>query len=139
MPPDRSRPDDPIEWLNRARSCLIRAGLVHPDVYLEDLCFDAQQAAEKSLKAVLLFAGSGFRRMHDIAELISQIERAGVDVPSEVKLSARLNDYAVEARYPGPAEPVTPDEHLDALDLANRVFTWAHALISPDHDPTDRP
>jgi HEPN domain-containing protein len=48
MPPERRPPDDPQEWLNRARSNLVRATAAMPDVYLEDLCFDAQQAAEKA-------------------------------------------------------------------------------------------
>ena len=47
----RHRPDDPRAWVDRARSNLIRAQHKIPDVYLGDLCFDAQQAAEKALKA----------------------------------------------------------------------------------------
>lgn len=49
MPPERGTPTDPHEWLARARSNLVRASLKMPGVYLEDLCFDAQQAAEKAL------------------------------------------------------------------------------------------
>jgi hypothetical protein len=54
MPPERRPPDDPREWINRARSNLVRAQTTLPGVYLEDLCFDAQQAAEKAIKAVLI-------------------------------------------------------------------------------------
>ena len=62
MPPKRRSADDPIEWLNRARSNLARAKADSriPNVYLEDLCFDAQQAAEKAIKAVLLNLGVRF-------------------------------------------------------------------------------
>ena len=52
-PPERFPPDDPREWINRARSNLIKAANRVPGVYLEDLCFDAQQAAEKAVKALL--------------------------------------------------------------------------------------
>jgi len=51
MARERLPPDDPREWLNRARSNLALAGKMAPDVYLEDLCFDAQQAAEKAIEA----------------------------------------------------------------------------------------
>ena len=44
----RLPPDDPQEWLNRARSNLALAKNRIPDVYIEDLCFEAQQAAEKA-------------------------------------------------------------------------------------------
>ena len=50
----RLPPDDPREWLNRARSNLARARKMIPGVYLEDLCFDAQQGTEKAIKAVFV-------------------------------------------------------------------------------------
>ena len=37
---------------------LVRAQAMLPGVYLEDLCFDAQQAAEKAIKAVLIARGA---------------------------------------------------------------------------------
>jgi predicted nucleotidyltransferase len=61
MPGKRFPPDDPREWLNRARSNLAKAKSAAdaPDVYLEDLCFDAQQAAEKAVKAENYCRGNG--------------------------------------------------------------------------------
>jgi HEPN domain-containing protein len=53
-PPERFPPDDPWEWLNWARSNLTRAKSKLTGVYLEDLCFDAQQAAEKVIKAMMI-------------------------------------------------------------------------------------
>jgi hypothetical protein len=68
MESGRLPPDDPREWLNRARSSLAKAreGAAFADIYLEDLCFDAQQAAEKAIKAVLLHLGVGFPYVHDL-------------------------------------------------------------------------
>ena len=43
---------------------------VVPDVLFEDLCFDAQQAAEKALKAVLISGGRRFPKTHDLTELL---------------------------------------------------------------------
>ena len=54
MSDKRLAPDDPIEWLNRARSNLTQAQTRIAGVYLEDLCFAAQQAAEKAIKALLI-------------------------------------------------------------------------------------
>ena len=44
------------EWLKRASSNLYiaKAGRIN-NVYLEDLCFEAEQSAEKALKALLIF------------------------------------------------------------------------------------
>ncbi len=46
MPRERFPPDDPREWLSRARSNLRHGRADSPDVDLEDLCFDVQQATE---------------------------------------------------------------------------------------------
>lgn len=55
--PERFPPDDPREWMNRARSNLLVARNPIPGAYLEGLCFDAQQAAEEA-RRILLATGS---------------------------------------------------------------------------------
>lgn len=60
MNDERYSPDDPREWLNRARSNLLHAKGLQSGIYFEDLCFDAQQAAEKAIKAVMLWRGVAF-------------------------------------------------------------------------------
>ena len=42
--PERYPPEDPREWLNRARSNVLLAQAQGEGIYLEDLCFNAQQA-----------------------------------------------------------------------------------------------
>ena len=51
--PERFPPDDPREWMNRARSNLALAKNRVAEAYLEDLCFEAQQAAEKAVMEAL--------------------------------------------------------------------------------------
>ncbi len=62
----RYAPDDPREWLVRARSDLALAGSSLAGVLLEDLCFHAQQAAEKAIKAVLIRHDTEFPLTHDL-------------------------------------------------------------------------
>ena len=90
---ERFPPDDPKEWLNRARSNLAsaRGGINIPDVYLEDLCFDAQQAAEKAIKALLIHLEVRFPYIHDLGQLLALVEQAGRTVPEQVKEAARLS------------------------------------------------
>jgi HEPN domain-containing protein len=107
MQPERFPPDDPREWLNRARSNLTHARVAHPDVYFEDLCFNAQQAAEKAIKALLLHRGVPFPYIHDLTELLSLLEQRGEALPPRVRDAEALTHYAVETRYPGLGEPVT--------------------------------
>jgi len=129
MAPERFPPDDPKEWLNRAKSNLIQAKGEKPGVYWEDLCFQAQQAAEKSLKALLLHRGVRFPYVHDLAELIELLEQQGESIPPGIREVARLTNYAVEARYPGLAEPVTQQEYEMAVALAEEVVRWVEKAL----------
>jgi len=129
MAPERFPPDDPREWLNRAKSNLIQAKGEEPGVYWEDLCFQAQQAAEKSLKALLLHRGVRFPYVHDLAELVELLEQQGENIPSGIREVVRLTNYAVEARYPGLAEPVTQQEYEMAVALAEEVVRWVEKAL----------
>ena len=77
MTPKRLPPDDPCEWLNRARANLTRATTPLPGGYLEDLCFDAQQSAEKAIKAVFVGRDELFPFIHDLEKLLGLLERNG--------------------------------------------------------------
>jgi HEPN domain-containing protein len=130
MPPDALLLGTPHEWLNRARSNLAIARQPKTDeIYWEDLCFETQQAAEKALKAVLLSRKIKFRFVHDLAELLTTMEQNGVTLTDSVKDAAILTDYSVEARYPGPFEPITEEEFLESLRIAEHVVAWAEQQI----------
>jgi len=130
MSPDRD-PTQPQSWLKRARSNLARARLLagEPEVAYEDLCFDAQQAAEKALDEVLVHKGKAFPRTHALADLLTLVARTGLDLPGGVREATLLTPYAVEARYPGLWEEVTPADHQEALRVAEHVVAWAEAVV----------
>jgi HEPN domain-containing protein len=129
MPDDRPVPDDPQEWLNNARSNLIRARMMAPGVYLEHLCFDAQQAAEKAIKAVLIARGIPFPYTHNLAELVTLIEKAGEEIPPFISLATPLTRFAGATRYPATTEPVTIEQHQEAVALAEATVVWATERI----------
>ncbi len=126
---ERFPPDDPREWMNRARSNLARARRRAPEDYLEDLCFDAQQAAEKAIKAVFTGRGVEFPYTHDLGRLLSLLEEAGGAIPEEVRQAETLTDYAWVSRYPSAAPPVSEEEYADAIDIAEAVVRWAEGQL----------
>ncbi|MBI3057839.1 MAG: HEPN domain-containing protein [Deltaproteobacteria bacterium] len=132
MPPRRKPPDDPLEWLNRARSNLdmAKAGSRLRTVYFEDPCFEAQQAAEKAIKAVLLHLGIRFPFTHDLGDLLDLIKKGRKTIPKTVQAADRLTRFAVVTRYPGMAEPVTRQEFTRAVKIAEQVVRWAEKLIA---------
>ena len=128
-PPERFEPDDPREWLNRARSNLALAKSRVPDAYLEDLCFEAQQAAEKAVKALLISRGVEYPYVHDLAHLLSMLENAGECVPDNVRKVEQLTPFAVLTRYPGPARPITEREYMEAVEAAEAIVVWVDGRL----------
>ncbi|MBM3501837.1 MAG: HEPN domain-containing protein [Armatimonadetes bacterium] len=129
MPPDRLAPGSPSHWLERARGDLALASAPLPEGgFREDLCYHAQQAAEKAVKAVYVHRGWAFRSVHDLEELITGLERKGLTVPDAVKSCFTLTVFASESRYPRLSEPVTADELQEATAIAARVVRWADAV-----------
>lgn len=125
MPPERYPPDDPREWLNRARSNLARAKSRIPGVYLEDLCLDAQQAAEKAIKGVMILRGIEFPYIHDLRLLLATLEASGESIEPGLLHAGSLSRYASATRYPFADLPVSEAEYWEAVEIAETIVRWA--------------
>ena len=127
MPPEKGSPQD---WLIHAESDLqLAATGKSPKVLYETLCFHAQQAAEKALKAVLIANNVPSTKTHNIGTLIGMLP-GKVAFPEELEEATGLTTYAVMARYPGDLEPVIEDEYTEAIGLAEKVLNWAKDQLS---------
>ena len=129
----RLQPDNPVEWLNRAKSSLALAKQRSREIYAEDLCFQAQQAAEKAIKAVYISKKVAFPYIHDISQLLAALEKENVIIPNNIKTASTLTLYAAQTRYPGLEGPVSDEEYHEALVLAERVVVWAEKTMKPSH------
>ena len=135
MPPDSPGPGSPADWLRHAASDLELARIARPrKVLREGLCFHAQQAAEKALKAALVAQGIPFPKTHNIKTLLDLLPQS-ITPPLEVQEAASLTDYAVVSRYPGDLEPVTEDEYREAVRLAETVVRWVESFIGTSDGP----
>ncbi|OGI01519.1 MAG: hypothetical protein A2Y25_03375 [Candidatus Melainabacteria bacterium GWF2_37_15] len=126
--------DDPLKWLEVAKSNLKRGEdnsyLDLTDIRLEELCFDLQQCAEKSLKAILIKNKIQFPKTHNIVELLVLIKKKlKITIPDDIKEAAILTDYAVTTRYPCDYNPVSEKEYEEAVKIARRVYMWAKMLV----------
>ncbi len=131
MPRDSGMTGTPQEWLQRARSNLIRAKQSKPEeVFWEDPCFDTQQAAEKAFKAVLVSRNIDFPKTHNIRVLLDLLGQAKQEIPQNLREAISLTTYATMSRYPGEAEPVTEDEYQEAVSIAEQVVQWAENILS---------
>jgi HEPN domain-containing protein len=129
MSPEHVDAGSPTDWLRHAWSDLELARVdQNSRILLEDLCFHAQQAAEKALKAILVSKSISFPKTHNIRTLIDLLP-GGLEMPEAAAGAAKLTDYAVLSRYPGDLEPVMQEEYVEALRIAEAVLRWAERIV----------
>lgn len=124
MQPDDARVAETRNWIERAAEDR-RAGefgfTARPPL-LTDIVFHAQQLAEKSLKAFLVWHRQPFRRTHNLVEIGQQCVDLDATLGPLAQRAAPLSEYAWTFRYPGDPGGPSQEEARQALDLAREVY-----------------
>ena len=109
-------------WLRYANDDLkIAKMIVDHEQVPRAACFHAQQCAEKTIKASLIFLQIPFRKTHDP-------EFSCKELPNDWTLAedparfAELSDWAVEPRYPSDLPEVTAEDAREAVELARYSY-----------------
>ncbi len=120
-------------WLEKAQGDLLAAEVVLRAAMssYDIVSFHAQQAAEKSLKAVLIRHQVVFGKTHDIGQLLSLVEPVAPDLGARASGAEALTPYAVGFRYPGAEPAVSQHEASCHLALARHVLDAVSALLKP--------
>ena len=124
-PPELIKAEFTREWLRKAgidfktAQHLCQSG---PD-FAEGSAFHSQQAAEKYLKAFLVWHQIEFQKTHDIKALLRLAAKADENIAEILQDAVRLTPYGVEYRYPGDYPEVTRSDAERALQLADLVRT----------------
>jgi HEPN domain-containing protein len=122
-------------WMEYAQSDLALAKQTPPPGVLRVmLCFHAQQAAEKAVKAVLIHHGVEFPRTHSIARLMDLVPPAIPRTPA-LLAADRLTAYATVVSYPYEKVTVSEQDYREALDSAQAVFVWAEGIVREGKRP----
>ncbi len=109
-------------WLAYAQKDLQAAKslLTQPQDFSQQVCFLSQQAAEKSLKAALVFEQINFPFRHDLDLLRNFLPQDWL-IHQHVPDLSELSAWAVESRYPTRNEEPTLAEAQAALEMAQTV------------------
>ena len=99
------------------------------EAHLSIVLFHAQQALEKSLKAVLFSRQIEFRRTHDLTELTQLLRQGGIETPVADDILERLNPFAVTFRYDDMDIDLMMTRE-DAVGTVVEVRKWAEAQVS---------
>lgn len=96
------------------------------------LGFHAQQAVEKSLKAVLASADVQFPYTHDLDGLIELCRGSGLEVPDALEDADQLSPYGVRMRYG--ASHDTRLNRDQALGWSAAAVEWARGIVERDDE-----
>jgi HEPN domain-containing protein len=117
-------------WLFRANEdiavikSLVNAGT---EYYTSSICFHAQQASEKFLKAYLAYHNVDFPRTHDLDFLLLECQK--IDKKAFRIDFKSLTDFGVSIRYPDDFYIPEEKEALEYRDTAISVKEIVEALI----------
>ena len=128
MPPD-ARANETLAWLAKADQDLGAARMLlegYPDVAL----FHCQQAAEKALKAFLVWHDVPFRKSHDLREIGQQCVVVDPSIESLARNAAPLAVFAWRTRYPDEeTEPMPREEARAVLATAEDTVAAVRQLL----------
>ena len=111
------------EWLRKAETDrgvaehLLSENVAFPDV----IAFHAQQAAEKYLKALLVWHEVDFPKTHDLDLLLDLIQTLDKPLADSLRSVIVLTRYGVDVRYPGDRPEATRQQAQEAMQLARLV------------------
>ena len=118
-------------WLFRANEDLAVIKDLHssnPEGLTSTICFHAQQAVEKFLKAFLAFSDIDFPRTHDVDYLLMECQK--IDSASfDIDLKS-LTEFGVSVRYPDDFYIPTPDESNEYSQIAIAISEIVEKIIS---------
>ncbi len=121
------------EWIKFAKSDInafkqLNAVIVRKENAI--ICFLAQQAAEKMLKAVIqeyIYPEEPLKT-HDLSELLFTIEKFTSIDDSIHLFCAKLKSYVIKTRYPGGEEIEETDSKI-AIKYCKSIIDWCNNKI----------
>jgi HEPN domain-containing protein len=119
------------QWLAKAEMDLLAAELLlkEAEPLNEVAAFHCQQAAEKSLEALLTSRQLEFSKTHDLGELLDLISRVLPELARELDGIEILTPFGVAVRYPGSFPEILPGQAEEFLDLARRTRNAVRACL----------
>jgi HEPN domain-containing protein len=110
-------------WLVKAKIDVLVCEQLLPrgSEFHEAVAFHAQHAAEKALKAYLVWRQVEFPKTHDIERLLELTASVDTQLAEATSDAAELTPFGVEYRYPGEYPPVSAEAAGRSVALARRV------------------
>jgi HEPN domain-containing protein len=139
MPHDPVRVEDTRQWLAKVAIDIRTAevSLAASPPVVESVVFHCQQAAEKALKAFLIWHDVPFRKTHSIEEIGEACLAIDGTLRDLINRAVPLTEYAWRYRYPSFPEPPSEEETEWALAIAREVRDAVLSRLPDDVQPDE--
>jgi len=128
--------DETKEWLYFAGEDIRSAHLLNKEGIFSQACYHAQQCAEKSLKAYVVWKGGQVKRTHDLNVLMNECRSLG---GNELSVSEEgldyLNKFYVPMRYPDaflgslPEGLPTDEDAHEVIETAEQIYDVVQRIV----------
>lgn len=121
--------EEALRWFDQASHDLEVAKSNLNAHYWSDTCFMCEQAAQKALKAYLIYHGKRYVWEHSIQELVKMCMEYEKRFKEFIKAGMTLDRFYIPTRYPNAlAPPAVPyksyakEDALKAISLTERII-----------------
>ena len=104
------------------------------DAYIDECCFNLQQAIEFTLKYLVEMSGENYIENHDIRAQMNKLKNLDQFIPCENKLrqmASTINTWAVETRYNDNFVALLDDIN-DARIIADELIAYCDKLVTSE-------
>jgi HEPN domain-containing protein len=138
MHPENTQLEEALEWLRVASDDLrlADAALALEPPITGLALYHAQQAAEKALKAYLVFRGHTFPFTHNLTELARPLAALDEKLLAIVRQGLDLSDFATLYRYPGEPEPPTVGQARPWIVTARAIHAAVEDRVRTRSEPS---
>jgi len=105
--------------------------LSEDDAYLDDCCYNLEQAIELSLKYIVEMNGEEYVEVHDIRAQLNKLRQIDVILPFDQDIrhmAVTLNSWQAESRYNDNFTAII-DDIEEARVLADKILNYADKLV----------
>lgn len=98
---------------------------------LEIICYHCQQAAEKGIKALIMYYGAegGMPKLHDLSFLLNQIKKRIKIEEKYYDYADTLTPYGVSIRYPNELFLEERNAKI-AIQYAEEIMKWVDSIVT---------
>ncbi len=122
-------------WFEQATRDLRAAETIYKNELWWIVCFQAQQAAEKAIKAYLYASGERVVLGHSVSDLAAEAARTNPGFESLTRAGAELDRFYLPTRYPNglpggiPATAYVKEDADQALRLATTILEFVRGAL----------